>query len=263
MELRELLREQQILRFGVCSFQRIPHLLPCRAAARLPENAVSVIICAFDYYIAGTEHRNLSRYAIVPDYHIVVGELLQNACAVLEQQFPGHYAPFVDNSPIPEVSTAAQAGLGVIGDNGLLITPDAGSYVFLGEIVTDVEFPETGGKTGHCLHCGACRFHCPNRAIVENGIERERCLSHITQKKGELTEEEKALICRSGCAWGCDICQDVCPMNRRSFSTDLTQFSTSVVENLSVSTVDDIFRGRAFSYRKPEVIKRNLRILGR
>ena len=262
MELKELLRQHKITRFGVCAFRRIPRLLPCRAISRIPENAASVIICAFDYYIAGTEHRNLSRYAIVPDYHAVVGTILKNACSVLEQHFPGRFEPFVDNSPIPEVAAAAQAGLGVLGDNGLLITPDAGSYVFLGEIVTDVEFPETGGEIGHCLHCGACRFHCPNRAIVENGIDRERCLSHITQKKGELTEEEKTLIRRSGCAWGCDICQDICPMNRRSFSTDLTEFSTFVVENLSLSTVNDIFPGRAFSYRKPEVIQRNLRLLG-
>lgn len=262
MEWEQLLIAHQITRFGVCAFDQIPRLLPCRGISRIPNNAKSVIICAFDYYIADVEHRNLSRYAIVPDYHIVVGELLKSACADLKAHFSGSFEPFVDNSPIPEVFTAAKAGLGVIGDHGLLITPDAGSYVFLGEIVTDIELPETGGRIEYCMHCGACRLHCPNQAIVENHVEKSRCLSFITQKKGELTEEEKGFIRSNGSAWGCDRCQDCCPMNRRSFSTDLTQFSTFVVENLTSSTVDDLFEGRAFSYRKPQVIKRNLQILG-
>ena len=124
---------------GAVSFSGCLPLLPCRAAERLPENAKSVIVCVFPYYTEDDGPRNISRYAAVPDYHRVAGELLERACQELSGMFPNTFVSFADNSPIREVDAALRAGHGVLGKNSLLIHPVYGSWVFLGAIVTDME----------------------------------------------------------------------------------------------------------------------------
>ena len=130
---------------GAVSFESCFPLLECRALSRIPKEAKTVFVCGFPYYVGEFPERNLSRYAIVPDYHKVAGELLENVCSRLREAFPGEFQWFADNSPIREVDAAVRAGLGVLGKNGLLLHPEYGSWLFLGTIVTDLpaELTET------------------------------------------------------------------------------------------------------------------------
>ena len=113
------------------------------------------------------------------------------------------FSAFVDNSPIPEVKTAALAGLGVVGENGLLITEEFGSWVFIGEIVTDLFIECEEREIKSCIKCGKCKKVCP---------AKNECLSAVSQKKGELSSEEERLLKENNIVWGCDICQEVCPL---------------------------------------------------
>ena len=224
----------------------------------------SVIIFAIPYYSKNDE-KNISSYAIPRDYHLFCKDLFASLLPKLEQVFKGYlFCGFADNSPINERDAAAKAGLGMIGDNGMLITEKYSSYVFIAEIITDMPIEHAPvGKITHCEHCGACMNACPMR------IEGLECLSAVTQKKGELSEVEKRYIIKYGSAWGCDICQEVCPHTLSAkasgtiyspiefFNTDLMPHPSSpLIEKMS----DEAFSERAYSWRKKETILRNLKL---
>ncbi len=246
--------------WGVCSFDRIREkLLPCRAKARVPKEAASVIVIALPYSLEDEYYHesNISRYAAVKDYHLVDTQYLENASVKLRQMFPEEeFEIFTDNSPVPEVLAAAYAGLGVIGKNGLLIQREYGSWVFLGEIVTTLALNESGGKVETCCGCGACVRACPTGALVKN--DKGICLSHITQKKGELLPEEEKLLLQYGCAWGCDICQLVCPENKKVRATEIKEFIESFHP---VAAVGEPLEEKAYAWRGRKVVERNLLLL--
>ena len=248
--------------WGVCRFDDIKdRLIDCRAKNRLPENARSILVACFPYLLDEENYKdsNVSKYAVVTDYHDVALNRLQQACNEFKKLYPeSNFAPFADNSPIPEVRTAMLAGLGVRGKNSLLITKDYGSYVFLGEIVTDLEITAKESQADACIGCNRCIGVCPAQAINENGIDGAKCLSAITQKKGELTEKEKELMLSCGCAWGCDVCQDICPMNKNAAKTTIEEFKTSPVPLLTSETN---LEGRAYAWRGKKVVERNLSII--
>lgn len=242
---------------GAVSFSGCLPLLPCRAAERLPEKAQTVIACVFPYYIADDGPRNISRYAAVPDYHRVAGDILERACAELSALYPYSFVSFADNSPIREVDAALRAGLGVLGKNSLLIHPRYGSWVFLGAIVTDMELDVAEHRKGRCIGCGACIRACPAGCIGAQGVDSGRCLSHITQKKGELTAEEEDLVRKGGLLWGCDICQQVCPMNRDVPETPIAAFREDRKAFLTADDLTRAVRFRSYGFRGPGPLRRN------
>lgn len=245
----------------MCSFDKIKDgLIECRAKSRLPEKPKTVLVACFPYLLGESDYRNrnVSKYAVVTDYHDVAIARLEKAVADLKILFPNEeFAAFADNSPIPEVRAACHAGLGVRGDNTLLITEKYGSYVFIGAIVTSAEFDVDENEIKPCLKCGKCRKSCPSGAISETGFERKLCLSEITQKKGALTAEEEQLMRECGCVWGCDICQDVCPMNKNAAVTEIEEFLAS--PKAFVSQGCDL-EGRAYEWRGRKVIERNINV---
>ena len=177
---------------------------------------------------------------------------------------PGEkFAVTSDHSPIDERQAALSLGLGVKGDNHLLITEKYGSYIFLAEVLSTLPVEEyyTDGKTPslteekECLHCGACQRACPSP---------EYCLSAITQKKGDLTEEEIQKMLKSGILWGCDVCQTVCPMNKNVSVTPIAFFKEDTVYELTFGAVESMpeeqFKERAFSFRGRKTILRNLKL---
>ncbi len=245
----EILNSVGIGLSGVCEFSAVKEgLLECRAKKRIPAGAKSIIICAFPYIVEKEAPKNISRYAAVRDYHEVVIEYLNAAIKHLQREFPqNEFEAFCDNSPIPEVFAAATAGLGIKGDNGLLITEKHGSFVFLGEIVTDLEI-ESESRYRECEHCGECLKKCPV------GLNKAECLSAVSQKKGELSKEERQRLLAAGTLWGCDICANACEHNKNAEPTAIKEFLDSYRDRYREN--EDI-TSRAYAWRGEVVIKRN------
>lgn len=224
------------------------HLLECNAKKRLPENAKTVILCLFPYAVEKDAPKSLSRYSAVPDYHNVCGDYLKKIAENLKEEYPqNNFECFIDNSPIPEVASAARAGLGIKGENGLLINKKYGSFVFIGEIVTDLEVETTSFDIKKCSLCGKCKKSCPV------GLDKTKCLSALSQKKGELTGEELKRLKDNNILWGCDICSANCPQNKFEL-TKIPEFIEGYKANYSP---DDNIEGRAFAWRGKKTIDRN------
>lgn len=220
-----------------------------------------MIAAVFSYLTPRGDGANLCRYAAVPDYHRVVGDYLQKAADSLQKRFPEHhFRPFTDSSPVAEVYAAAAAGLGVIGKNGLLITPRWGSYVFIGCLVCDLVWDGRVGEPASCAGCGACESACPGKALSGGKLSQNRCLSALTQKKGALTPEETERIRKNGLVWGCDVCQTVCPMNADAQTTRIPEFLAGVKQTLTPEDLDGPLSDRAYSWRGTDVLRRNLAI---
>lgn len=248
----EILKEQGIEEVGFCPFSFVEdRLLSCRAAARLPKGAKTVVMMAFPYKVQKEAPEKLSRYAAVRDYHEVLSPLLLKAKEGLQREFPeAQFEIFQDNSPIPEVFTAAAAGLGVIGKNGLLLHKEYGSWVFLGEIVTDLSI-SCAPKVQYCPDCGACQRVCPSR---KNGLD---CLSAVTQKKGELTEAEASALVHHNLLWGCDLCAEVCPLNQNVTIEPMAVFKEGYSPRYEEGQP---IAGRAFAWRGEKPIRRNAQL---
>lgn len=224
----------------------------------------TAILFAMPYYTTECDgEKNISAYAVAKDYHLYFKELTDKLLAILKEQFPHHrFAAFADHSPIDERTAACMAGLGVIGQHGLLITKKYSSYVFIGEILTDAILDCEVSEPSDCERCGACLRACPMTKK-----ETDICLSALTQKKGTLSEQEQEVMLRYGSVWGCDICQEVCPHTIKAkadgtlyspipfFSEDRVCVLTS---KRLLAMDDDIFAKRAYSWRTREVIMRNL-----
>jgi len=258
--LSDCMKKHRIEVYGLCPFSETFPLIECRAKARLPEFPQTVIVCAFPYLVKENGKRNLSYYACVTDYHIVVMNILKGVSQELSQLTGGTFEPFSDNSPIREVSTAVKAGIGVLGDNGLLITEKYGSFVFIGEIVTDIKTDIAQSECKSCVHCGMCRKNCPAQALADGFVNESVCLSALTQKKGELSVEETELIRKNKLAWGCDTCQTVCPMNRNRSETYINEFKDSAHHYLEKSEISDRIKNSAYNWRGKKTITRNIEI---
>lgn len=234
-------------------------------AAREPFEPKSVILFVLPYY-TGTP-KNISRYAASLDYHLGIRRIGEGLIGRLREAFPdAHFKIYGDHSPINEVHAALTSGLGIAGDNGLLIHKKYGSYIFLADLICDLPVEVLGEETIRpiegCLHCGACRRACPTGILRGEGTD---CLSAITQRKGELTEAEQELMRRYHTAWGCDLCQSVCPYNRDPVVTPISFFHEERIEELTSELLASMskqdFQRRAFAWRGRKVVERNLKIL--
>ena len=245
--------------WGICSFDEFrDYLIPCRGISKIPENAKSIIVALFPYYLGEEAYKdsNISRYAVVPDYNIFMKSRLETAIKELTEKFPSDkFVSFCDNSPLPEVVLAQKAGLGSKGVNGLLITEKYGSWVFIGEIVTTLTLEPSKECKSLCDGCNLRINACPSGALSDKGFNPERCLSAISQQKKPFTAEQEQLILNSGCAWGCDVCQVVCPKNRQADKTEIEEFINGV--KLRAEYGDDL-SDRAYGWRGSKVIERNL-----
>lgn len=247
------------IRLSDCRIER-PYLLE---RAGIADGTAILLAVPYHTSAADTPGRNLSAYAVVRDYHGFFKELFDELIPALQAAFPEHkFAGFADHSPIAEVEAAAKAGLGIIGKNHLLITEKYSSYIFLGEVVTDACLPCKTGEIRSCEDCGACMRACPAGKIGT-------CLSALTQRKGELTDEEKATLLRYGSVWGCDICQEVCPHTKAArrngtLDTKIAYFNEQTLPVLTCKELDamddETFSHRAYAWRGRPTIRRNLRM---
>ncbi|MEG0570897.1 MAG: DUF1730 domain-containing protein [Oscillospiraceae bacterium] len=261
-KISSILEKNQIFDFGVVAFDDISSILNCKAKVKIPATCASIIVCTFPYYWGESEQQNLCKYACLPDYHNVLSPILKKVCDTLSLEYPGEeFQYFIDSSPFPEVELGVKAGLGVRGKNNLLLTPKHGSFVFIAEIATTLNLTAFKYKPSTCCSCNKCKDACPNNAITDNGIEYSRCLSNITQKKGELTKQEQEAIKKSGVAWGCDVCQNVCPANSLLSKTHISEFLSDIITTINEENIDELLCSRSFAYKGKKVIKRNMDII--
>jgi epoxyqueuosine reductase len=214
---------------------------------------------------------NVSRYAISEDYHLYFSSLFSDWLPQLREQYPEHrFAGFADHSPIDEVAAAAAAGLGVIGLHRLLLTHRHSSFVFLGALFTTLPLTPTPSplppEQRRCHRCGACLSACPSGCLSD---AQQPCLSAVSQKKNELSEDEISLMLRTPLRWGCDVCQLACPytaaaQKRGTLYTDIPFFKQSLIPTLTADTLqqmsDEQLSRRAYAWRGRQTILRNLKL---
>ena len=172
------------------------------------------------------DHAYVSRYALGRDYHKLLRKRLQKLATRIEQQTGAFgYRAFVDSAPVLEKAIARNAGLGWIGKHTNLLSRDAGSWFFIGELYTDLPLPIDRPATDHCGSCSACIDVCPTGAIVAPfELDARRCISYLTiELRGPIpTALRPALGNR---IFGCDDCQLVCPWNRFAHPTAEADFN--------------------------------------
>ncbi len=186
----------------------------------LVPGAKSVISLLYNYYPLNpqTKGPKIARYAYGKDYHYVIKDKLRDFLEWISQEIaPVKGRVFVDSAPVMERAWAAKSGLGWIGKNSLLLNHEKGSYFFLAELIINLELPVDGPVTDHCGSCTACIDACPTDAITPYEVDGSKCISYFTI---ELKENESIPTEMKGkfddWAFGCDICQEVCPWNKFS-----------------------------------------------
>lgn len=223
-----------------------------QSPARVLEGACSIIVCALNYNsplpystdvpaFAGAgagensdrnaAHGWISRYAWGDDYHSVLGEKLEELLAAMRAEIaqPFKARAYVDTGPLVERLAARYAGLGWLAKNTCLIHPQLGSWLFLGVIVTTLELeptlaPHDAPPPDLCGNCTLCIDACPTQALVEPYLlDARRCISYLTiEHRGAIPVELREAMGRH--VFGCDICQDVCPWNRKAPVSPLAAF---------------------------------------
>jgi epoxyqueuosine reductase len=187
----------------------------------LVEDSKSVVSLMYNYFTPKNQLDSLapkiSKYAFGEDYHDVVKEKLKELLLFIQIEIGEvNGRCFVDSAPILERAWAAKSGLGWIGKNGNLINKGNGSFFFLAELIIDLELNYDGVVTDHCGTCTACIDACPTQAIVAPTIiDGSKCISYFTiELKEAIPTEMKGKF--DNWAFGCDVCQDVCPWNKFS-----------------------------------------------
>lgn len=191
------------------------------------ENPQTIIAIALAYptkiheEIPNDEKRGMfARASWGIDYHDILRDRLEKLIAFIKEQAADlqeqenwRFAPQVDTGELVDVAVAQRAGLGFIGRNGLLITEEYGSFVYLGEIITNIQFETDEPVPFGCGDCTRCVTACPTNALLGDGrMNAKRCLSYQTQTKGMMPEEYRKKI--RNVVYGCDICQLACPYNQ-------------------------------------------------
>lgn len=234
----------------------------------------SVICVALNYYTpVERPHRDgtakIARYGWGRDYHKVLHKRLKALTNWLQSQSEDIQARYyADTGPVQDKFWAQQAGLGWIAKNGNLITRDYGSWVFLGEILTNLALPCDRPHTAHCGTCTRCLDACPTKAIPRpHVVDANRCIAYHTIENRADTLPTAISPHLQGWVAGCDICQDVCPWNQRfAQPTDIADLqphawnlnSTFVgFANLSDEEYEKQFTGSALRRIKPWMIRRN------
>ncbi|MBN2681139.1 MAG: tRNA epoxyqueuosine(34) reductase QueG [Bacteroidales bacterium] len=209
--------------------------------AKLVEGAKSVISVFLNYYPSKIQNKKnvpiISKYAYGEDYHFVIKNLLLKLLEKINREIAVvNGRAFVDSAPLLERALAREAGLGWIGKNTNLINPKFGSFIFLGELVIDLELEYDKPLENKCGNCTKCLQACPTKALIKpHVLNSQNCISYLTIEHKhnlpvELSDKFNNII------FGCDICQDVCPFNKKAKPNEISQFQPK--EELLEMTVE-------------------------
>ena len=239
---------------------------------KLVPDAKSVISLSYNYFNENLQKvkdaPKISKYAYGNDYHKVIKEKLKILFKELQKEFGDiNGRVFIDSAPIMEKAWAAKSGLGWIGKNTNLISQKVGSFYFLAEIIVDLEFEYDTPVTDHCGSCTACIDSCPTGALVKPyEIDASKCISYLTiELKDEIPSEFNGKM--DNWAFGCDVCQDVCPWNRFSRkhneplfnpNQEMMKMGKKEWEELTEETFEVIFKNSAVKRTKYKGLKRNI-----
>ncbi|MFT5919915.1 MAG: epoxyqueuosine reductase [Granulosicoccus sp.] len=242
---------------------------------KLVEGAKSVISLTLNYFPEKVQSDStapkLSKYAYGEDYHFVIKRKLKELSDFIQTEI-GEIdgRAFVDSAPVLDKAWAAKSGLGWIGKNANLITPQVGSFFFIAELIIDLELEPDGPITDHCGTCTACLDACPTQAIVKPYVvDGSKCISYFTiELKDSIPTGMKGQF--EDWMFGCDICQDVCPWNRFSkpnetpeFNphSDLLEMKRKDWEELTEDVFRKVFQKSAVKRTKFSGLKRNIEFL--
>jgi epoxyqueuosine reductase len=240
----------------------------------LVDDAKSVVSLLYNYYPEQTQNTDapkISKYAYGKDYHEVIKEKLKEFLNTLKEKIGDvNGRAFVDSAPVLDKAWAKKSGLGWIGKNANLINKQQGSFFFIAELIIDIELEYDGPIQDYCGTCTKCIDACPTSAIVEPFIvDGSKCISYLTiELKDAIPNEFKNKM--DNWAFGCDVCQDVCPWNRFSTphhetefnnQTGLLNFTTDEWYELTEETFNTIFKQSAVKRTKYKGLKRNLEFI--
>ncbi|MEM9722999.1 MAG: tRNA epoxyqueuosine(34) reductase QueG [Bacteroidota bacterium] len=239
----------------------------------LVEGAQSVISVIHNYFPANPQtlpanKPKISRYAWGEDYHKVLKRKLYHLFQQIQEQVGREVngRVFVDSAPVLDKAWARRSGLGWIGKHTNLITPQRGSYFFVGEIILDLPLAYDGPIKDYCGTCTRCIDACPTQALEPYQIDARKCLSYLTIELREEMDEQLAEQ-SEGWVYGCDICQEVCPWNRftEPHSGDFTPYPHAAYTQVDWEEIDErtfkkLTRRTAMNRIKWEKMKHNLKI---
>lgn len=242
----------------------------------LVEGAKSVISMLVSYYpekIQPTNIPQIAKYAYGTDYHFVLKDKMKQLWDFIKLDFPNiDGRMFVDSAPVSDKLWAVNAGLGWLGKNSCLIHKEMGSFVFICELIINIDLDyDEPYRSNFCGSCTKCIDACPTKAIVQPGvIDSNKCISYQTIENKEETIDIEVESSLSNRLFGCDICQDVCPWNKKPAKTNIQDFvpddalysldykAWNVMEN---AEFNKLFRKSALKRAKLAGLKRNLAAL--
>ena len=241
----------------------------------LVPGAKSVISLLLNYHTdqlqTDNEAPKISTYAYGQDYHFVIKEKLKKLMHFIQTEI-GEVGGrvFVDSAPVMDKAWAAKSGLGWVGKNTNLISKKVGSFFFIAELILDLELDYDLPTTDHCGSCTACIDACPTEALIEPyQIDGSKCISYLTiELKYSIPTEFKNKM--DNWAFGCDVCQTVCPWNRFSKPhsepafeppNELINLSKKDWEEMTEEVLDTVFKNSAVMRTKYEGLKRNIKFI--
>lgn len=242
---------------------------------KLVPGAKSVISLSYNYYTEAQqkdpEAPKIAKYAYGRDYHKVIRKKLKQFLQFIQEEI-GEVSGrgFVDSAPVMERTWAQKSGLGWIGKNSLMLTKGKGSYFFLAELILDVDLIYDGPVKDYCGSCTKCIDACPTEAIyAPYQVDGSKCISYLTiELKDKIPAEFKDKM--ENWMYGCDICQEVCPINARAKQHHEEQFKAKAEllqkdrkewEEITEEIFNNLFEGSAVKRTKFEGLKRNINFL--